>query len=292
VPGLDTLPRLAGGGPYYFRISHRFIETIGGRVIRGREFTAEDDRRGAAPVALMTNRMADALWPRQEALGKCIIIDDGPCSEVVGVVADVHRQGIEEDPFMLYFVPLSASAAEEVPQYLLVRTRGPVGEMVEPIRRRLSELRAGLPYISVKPYSEFIDRQAQSWRMGSAMFMIFGGLSLVIAAVGLYGVLSYSVTQRTHELGIRSAIGATPGHLRRMIITGGLLAAGAGVVIGALTAILFSRQVEPLLFQISARDPLVFGSAAVLVLVIAILASAIPRMRATRIDPLRALRAE
>jgi predicted permease len=292
VPGLDSLPRLAGGGPYYFRVGSGFLETVGGRLIRGRSFNAEDDRPGAAPVAIMTNRMATALWPGEDALSKCIIVDDGPCSQVVGVIADIHRQGIEEEPFMLYFVPLGAAAEAEVPEYLLVRTRGPVDPMIESIRRNLAELRADLPYISVKPFNEFIDRQAQSWRMGSAMFLIFGGLSLVIAAVGLYGVLSYSVTQRTHELGIRSAIGATPGHLRKMIVSGGLVAAAAGVGIGALFATLMSRQVETLLFQTSARDPLVFGAAAALVLIIALLASAIPGARATRIDPLRALRTE
>jgi predicted permease len=292
VPGLDTLPRLPGGGPYYFRVSAAFLETIGGRIVQGRGFSDQDDRPGAVPVTMLTSRMASALWPNQNALEKCIIIDDGACSQVVGVIADVNRQGIEEDPFMLYFVPLGAQPTEEVPQYLLVRTRGPVETQIEPIRRSLSQLRANLPYISIVPFREMIDRQAQSWRMGSAMFMIFGGLSLVIAAVGLYGVLSYSVTQRTHELGIRSAIGATPGHLRRMIIIGGLLAALAGVVIGALAAILLSRQVQVLLFQTSAKDPLVFAGAAALVLLIAALASAIPGIRATRIDPLRALRAE
>ena len=292
VPGLDTLPRLPGGGPYYFRVSVDFLPTIGGRVMQGRGFTALDDKPGAAPVTVITSRMANALWPNQNPLEKCIIIDDGACSQVVGVIADMNRQGIEENPFMLYFVPLGALAAEEVPQYLLVRTRGPAETLVEPIRRDLSELRADLPYISITPFRAMIDRQAQAWRMGSAMFMLFAALSLVIAAVGLYGVLSYSVTQRTHELGIRSAIGATPGHLRRMIITGGLLAAAAGVTVGALCAILLSRQVQTLLFQTSATDPLVFAGAAVLVLAIAILASAIPGIRATRIDPLRALRAE
>jgi predicted permease len=292
VPGLDTLPRLPGGGPYYFRVSASFMETIGARVVQGRGFTAEDDRPGAAPVTVLTSRMAGALWPNQNALEKCIVIDDGPCSQVVGVIADVHRQSIEEDPFLLYFVALGAQAVEEVPQYLLVRTRAPAETMIEPIRRNLSELRANLPYISVTPFQDFIARQAQSWRMGSAMFLLFGCLSLVIAAVGLYGVLSYSVTQRTHELGIRSAIGATPGHLRRMIISGGLLAAGAGVAIGALAALLLSSKVQSLLFQTSATDPVVFLGAAVLVLAIAVLASAIPGIRATRIDPLRALRAE
>jgi hypothetical protein len=292
VPGLDTLPRLPGGGPYYFRVSAPFLETIGARVLQGRAFTAEDDRPGAAPVTVLTSRMATSLWPGQNALEKCIVIDDGPCSQVVGVIADVNRQGIEEDPFMLYFVPLGAQPTEEVPQYLLVRTRGPAESQIEPIRRNLSELRANLPYISIMPFRAMINRQAQSWRMGSAMFMIFGALSLVIAAVGLYGVLSYSVSQRTHELGIRSAIGATPGHLRRMIISGGLLAAAVGVGIGAVTAILLSSQVQALLFQTSATDPVVFVGAAVMVLGVAVLASAIPGIRATKIDPLRALRAE
>jgi predicted lysophospholipase L1 biosynthesis ABC-type transport system permease subunit len=254
--------------------------------------TPDDDRPGAAPVTVLTSRMARALWPDQNPLEKCIVIDDGPCYQVVGVIADMHRQSIEEDPFMLYFVPLGAQATEGVPQYLLVRTRTPAETMVEPIRRNLSELRANLPYISIKPFQEFIARQAQSWRMGSAMFMLFGCLSLVIAAVGLYGVLSYSVTQRTHELGIRSAIGATPGHLRRMIITGGLLAAGAGVAIGVLSAVLLSRQVQALLFQTSATDPLVFAGAAALVLGIAVLACAVAVSRGSGFDSIRAVLAE
>jgi predicted permease len=292
IPGRDSLPRLPGGGPYYYRVGGEFLETIGAQVLRGRSIRHEDDRPGAAPVAVLTERMARAIWPGEDPLGKCLIVDDGPCSAVVGIIKDIHRQNLEESPFLLYFIPLIQGGEDQVPQFITVRAAGPVEAAIEPIRRVLQELRADLPYIEIQPYEERIGRQTRSWRMGSTMFVLFGGLSLVIAAIGLYGVLSYSVSQRTHELGIRAAVGATPGRLRRMVLGSGLLAASLGIVLGMVTAYLLSSRVQAMLFQTSARDPYVFLGVAGLVLIIAAAASLIPGIRATRIDPLRALRAE
>jgi hypothetical protein len=272
-------------------VSGGFLETIGGRLLHGRSITAEDDRPGAAPVVVLTERMATTIWPGESALGKCLIVANGPCSAVVGVIADVHREALDEEAFMLYFVPFSQGEIDS-PQFLLVRTAGKPDAYIDPVRRAVQSLRSDLPFVSVREYGEEIDNQAQSWRMGSAMFVLFGGLSLVIAAVGLYGVLSYSVTQRTPELGIRAAVGATPADLRRMVILSGLLSAAAGVAIGAVVAILLGGEIQGLLFQTSARNPVVFALAAGLVLSIALAASAIPGRRATQVDPLRALRAE
>ena len=296
VQGLDSIPRLAGGGPYYIRAGAGLLQALGARLTRGRLFTEADDRPGAAPVALVTERTARLLWAGASPLGKCLLLGTNrECHPVVGVVADLHRQTLDEEaqPFLLYFIPLGQQQGEDaVPEQLFVRTAGPPRRFSEPIRRAMLQVRPDLPYVRIVPYEDLIDRHARSWRLGATVLTGFGGLSLVIAAIGLYGVLSYAVAHRHQELGIRAALGATPGSLLGMVVGDGLRAAGMGVLVGCGIALLVSRQLGELLFRTSPRDPLVFGITGTLVLLIALVASAVPGRRATRVDPLSAIRAE
>jgi hypothetical protein len=296
VSGLDSIPRLAGGGPYYNRVSAGALEALGVRRVSGRLIGGADDLAGAEPVAVVTERTARTLWPGRNPLGECILLgQEQVCHRVIGVVADLHRQALDENtrPFLLYFTPLGQLSGEDgVPEQLLVRTAAPPDRAMETIRTALLELRADLPHVRITPFQDLIDRRARSWQLGASLLTAFGAVSLVIAAIGLYGVLSYAVAQRRRELGIRAALGASPKTLLGLVLWNGLVAGLIGVALGCALALGLSRQLGEMLFRTSPRDPLVYGVTGLLVLAIAVIASAIPGRRATRADPLEALRAE
>jgi ABC-type antimicrobial peptide transport system permease subunit len=156
----------------------------------------------------------------------------------------------------------------------------------------LQAVMPGQSYATVRPFREIIDARRRSWRVGATMFVAFGGLALLVSAVGLYGVIAYNVTQRLHEVGVRIALGAKVGDVLRLIMGQGIRFALAGVVLGSVLALVASRWVQPLLFRQSARDPSVYAMVGALLVIVAVLASSLPALRATRADPNAALRAE
>jgi ABC-type antimicrobial peptide transport system permease subunit len=174
----------------------------------------------------------------------------------------------------------------------MVRTRGEPAREQESIRLALQQLMPGEGYVTTLPLADRINAQQRSWEIGAKMFVALGGLALVVAAIGLYAVISYNVTQRMHELGVRIALGARSSDVVRLVVNQGMAFALAGVVLGGTLAFYAARWLQPLLFRQTARDPLVFASVAALLLMVAAIASLVPAMRATRADPNRTLRAE
>jgi len=160
------------------------------------------------------------------------------------------------------------------------------------VRRRLQREMPGASYITVTPYSEIVGHITQSWELGATMFVAFGALALVLAAIGLYGVIAYSVTQRTHEMGVRMALGAQMRDVIRLVVSDGVKLGAIGLVVGALVAISAARWVKPLLFRESPADPVVFVVVTLALLGVTVLASWIPARRAARVDPQVALRTE
>ena len=292
APGIDSIPRLPGGGPYYFRVGAGGMEALGVRLLRGRLIEPADDRPGAAPAVVITERMASALWPGRNPLEQCLIVSGRPCAPVVGVVADLHRQGLREAEFMMYFVPLHAFAEGDPPAEILIRVSGHPEASVESIRRELLAVRGDMPYIQVETYESLIAPQAKSWRLGATMFTAFAVLSLIMAGVGIYGVLAFTVRRRMAELGVRSALGARPWTIRWTIVRSGGLAAIAGALIGVVGALLLAGWLEPLLFGTSAREPAILLAGALCVVVFGVGAALRPAATASRADPLQALRAE
>jgi ABC-type antimicrobial peptide transport system permease subunit len=186
---------------------------------------------------------------------------------------------------MEQFRPMSAS-------YLMVRTRAEPSRDRETIRLALQRLMPGEGYVATLPLSERIGDQQRSWEIGAKMFVVLGLLALVVAAIGLYAVIGYNVTQRMHEIGVRIALGAKSSDVIRLIVTQGMAFAFAGVALGAALAFYAARWLQPLLFKQTARDPVVFGSVAVLLLMVAATASLLPAIRATRADPNQTLRSD
>jgi predicted permease len=294
VPGRDSLPRVKDGGPYMNEVTPDYFAAVGTRIIRGRGFTAADTR-DAPRVVIINESLARLWWPGENAIGKCIRIgaDSNPCSEIVGVSESARRQSIIEDVSVQYFVPLEQSVrARSVDYVLLVRPRGDLSSATSALRRRLQTALPNLPYVDVHPLEDLVSPQKRSWRLGASMFALFGGLALLLAAVGLYSVLAYDVTQRTREFGIRVAIGARDADVLRLVLGSGLRVAFLGGVAGLAVALAASNLVAPLLFQTSPRDPAVMTSVMAIVTVIALVAALLPARRAVRVDPIVALRSD
>src|SRR5688572_6501964 len=221
-----------------------------------------------------------------------IDVDTMPCAEIVGVVENARRFQLIEDESAQFFIPLEHAPAYLQPSALFVRTAGDPNALVGTLRRRLQSAVPNLPYVTVEPFQEQVNPQTRSWRLGATMFGAFGMLALVLAAVGLYGVLAYDVSQRMHEMGVRVALGARSRDVSRLVVGVGLQVVLLGGAIGFGIALLAGRLVAPLLFQTSPREPVVFGAVGVVVLVVGLLATLVPAWRAGRVDPVVALRGE
>jgi ABC-type antimicrobial peptide transport system permease subunit len=217
--------------------------------------------------------------------------DTTPCIYVVGVAEDIKAQKLGEDDAYYYYL----SSAQFSPNQggLFVRTRAGRGlASSETVRRALQKEMPGASYITITPFADIIGDQTKSWELGASMFLTFGLLALVLAAIGLFSVISYNVAQRTHELGVRVALGAQIGDLVRLVVTEGMKIGGIGVGIGAAIAFASARWMAPLLFKESPRDPLIYGVVAATLLAVTAVASFIPARRAASVDPNRALRSD
>ncbi|HVZ78987.1 MAG TPA: FtsX-like permease family protein, partial [Gemmatimonadaceae bacterium] len=289
LPGIDSVSRLGAFelnavGPAYFT-------TMGTRLLRGRGFTDADD--AASPrVMVVSATMARTLWPGRDALGQCVHVgaDSVPCTTVVGIAEDIKADQLTDDPGRYYYL----AAAQWHPDMggLFVRARPDAAHAAEAIRARLQREMPGAAYVTVTPLADVVGGETRSWQLGATMFLVFGALALLLAAVGLYSVIAYDVAQRTHEIGVRLALGAAVADVMRMVLAEGVRLAAAGIVIGGALALAAGRWVQPLLFDESARDPWIVGSVAAVLLCVAAAASALPAWRAARVNPGVALRAD
>jgi hypothetical protein len=277
--------------PDYFRVLRI-------RILRGRPLD-DRDRADAPLVAVVSESMAGALWQGRDALGQCLHIGDAgrnaataPCTTVVGIAENTAQQNITDDPRFMYYMPVAQRWPDQIStMYLRMRSDNARGEL-ERVRRALMRAMPGDGFVVVRPLQEVVDDRSRSWRLGATLFVAFGALALVVAAVGLYGVISYNVAQRMHELGVRVALGARGGDVVRLVVGQGVRFALAGVAIGLGLAAAAARWMQPLLFQQAARDPAIYATIGVAMILIAIAASGIPALRAARADPNVALRAE
>ncbi|HEX6048486.1 MAG TPA: ABC transporter permease [Gemmatimonadaceae bacterium] len=299
VDGVDSLARF--GSFDLNAVSPDYFATMGTRILRGRGIT-DADMRDAPPVVVVSESMARALWPGRDPVGACIKVntrgggrdafDPGPlpCTTVVGIAEDIRAQTLVGNASLYYYLP----SAQFNPRCcgLFVRTRGDARASLETVRRSLQRAMPGASYVVVTPFADIVGAQRRSWRLGATMFAVFGGLALALGVVGLYGVLAYSVTQRTHEMGVRSALGARGRDIVRLIVRDGLGVTLAGIALGVVVTLWSGRFVAPLLFDVSPSDPAVFVGVALALVVAALAASLVPALRAARVDPNIALRSE
>jgi predicted permease len=292
IPGVDSLPRLDGGGPFITAGSPDYFRTVGTSIIRGRGFLPGEGA-GTAPVTVVNETMANTLWPGGDPLTKCLIInnEDGVCTPVVGVAEDVHRTGLRELPSMQYYVPYGQEKNISGSD-LLVRPRGDIASFTQTLESELYAVAPGARRFVISELSERLDPEKRPWRLGATLFLAFGALALLISAIGLFSVIAYGVAQRRTELGIRLALGAQARGLMTLILRQGVTLAVAGIVLGIIIALAGGRFIEPLLFDTPARDPLTMAGVAAVLLATTIVACLIPALRARRIDPIEAMRAE
>ncbi|MGH7575572.1 MAG: FtsX-like permease family protein, partial [Longimicrobiales bacterium] len=301
VPGRDSIRWDPSSGPYITAASPGYFEAVGTRIRLGRGFE-EGEGAGTEPVVVVNETMANALWPGDDALSKCLLIgdenrtstelfEDVPCARVIGIAEDAHRSGILDEAVMQYYIPYGQERGIGGTQ-IVVRPRGDAIAFVPELRRVLHALDPGVRYLGINPLQLVLDPQIRPWRLGATMFLIFGCLALLIAAVGLYSVMAYGVVQRRTEIGVRIALGAHTRGIVAMTLRQGVTLAMIGVVAGSALALVFGPLIEPLLFQTRGRDALTLGAVAVTLAVVAVLASIIPAARAGRTDPLSALRVE
>jgi predicted permease len=293
VPGRDSLPMTSEGGPYFNAVTGGFFETLGTRLVRGRTLT-EADRHSATRVAVVNETLANLWWPNGDAIGHCMKVggDTMPCAEIVGIVENTRRFGLIEDPAVQLFLPLEHAPAWADARVLVVRPVGNAVKAIDALRRQLLTRVPDAPYLEMTVVEESVNPQMRAWRLGATAFGVFGLLAVVVAALGLYSVLAYDVSRRLRELGIRVALGASRTGLIGMVVGRAVRVAAAGALLGFLIAIAAGPTVTPMLFQTSARDPLAYALGAAVLLIVALVAAVVPSRRATRVDPIIALRSD
>ena len=244
----------------------------------------------------MSARAAQRWWSGENAVGKCVKLgaDSAPCLRVIAVAEDVRKETVlEPEDVLQVYIPLERATASMNARVLLVRASIRDAEtLIEPLRRAVQTAAPALPYADVRPMSLLLEGEIRPWRLGATMFGTFGLLAVLLTAVGLYGVVSYTVAQRTQEMGVRIALGAQSLDVVRLVMRDGLAVTVIGAAIGLVLALASGRLVDSLLFNVSPRDPLVLGGVIVLLLAVGALASLVPAWRAARTDPIVALRSE
>ena len=270
----------------------RFLETMKIPLLRGRRFTQADSAT-APPVAIVNVALATQLFGTADAVGRRFVTGlrpGNPELEVVGVSADAKYTSMRRDPPPTFYVPYLQGEMNRVTFEL--RTAGEPTALVSQVRGAISALDSALPVFDIRTQEEQILQSLEQERLFAKLALLLGSVTLALSGIGLYGLLAYAVTRRTPEIGVRMALGAERGQVRWMILRQSLVLVGVGLLLGIPAAIWSSRLIESLLFGLSARDPKVFATAAAVMFVVAVSAAYAPARRASRIDPLVALRAE
>jgi putative ABC transport system permease protein len=274
-----------------------YFETVGVPLLRGRIFTATETS-DAEPVAVVNQSAAEHFWPDQEAVDQRITFGnpfDADQEEViwwrvVGVVGDVHHESLAAETEPEIYLPLLQRPDEEIT--LVLRTAGEPTSLVSPVRSEIAALDPDLPLFNIRTLQQIVDESVSQPRFNSILLALFAGLALLLAAIGVYGLISYSVTQRLREIGVRLALGAGRGSILRLVLGQGMLPVAIGSVSGIGIALVATRLLSSMVFAVSPTDPVTFASVTLLLLAIAVFASLAPAWRATRVDPMVVLRDE
>jgi putative ABC transport system permease protein len=280
----------------YRVISPDYFRTMGIPTLRGRAFE-NNDTADRAPVVVVNRSLADHFWPGEEAVGKRLKVgpadSPNPWTTVVGVVGNVRQVGLQGEQKLEMYAPYMQDRRGFIaPRDLVVRTKANAASMAGAIRAAVWAVDKDQPISSVRTMEQVYAVAVSRERFNALLLSLFAGLALVLALVGLYGVTSYAVTQRTHEIGVRMALGAQQGEVLRLIIKQGMALTFLGVALGLGVAVAVTRLMTGILYGVTATDPITFAGVAILLAVVAFLACYIPARRATKVDPLVALRYE
>jgi predicted permease len=272
-------------------IAPRFFETLRIPVTQGRDF--EDmDRSNAPRVAIVNETLARRMWPDQSPLERIVVLDDIEF-HVVGVCKDSRLRNSIEGPLPFVYLAYWQNAfRQQTDSRMVIRVAGDPRVMLPILRREIAAVDSNVPISEDLPMTAQVNGKYRSVLMTSSVMVCSGVIALFLSMIGLYGVLAFSVTERTREIGIRMALGARQPHVLRLVVGQGLSLALIGIVIGLAASLAFTRVLASLLYGVSAHDPLTFGLIALLLMGIALLACCLPAWRAARVDPITALRRE
>ena len=314
IPGLPWPPANVQI-PIMYGATPEYLDMMGVALVSGRLLTARDGR-GAPPVVLVNETMARTAWPGRSPLGACVRAGFGggfppsgegnpaesaPCREVVGVVRDSRARSLRpegnEDRLMQYYVPfeqLPESPRPDPSQVmgLMIRVRGEADHAAPVVQHAIQSTSVLRAFARTRPYQDLLDPQLRSWRLGATLFSAFGALALGIATVGLFGVVSYTVTQRTREIGVRLALGGSSETIARLVVGDAVRMVSLGIVAGVVASLAIGPLIASLLFQTSPREPASIAMAGAILLVATLVAAAWPAWRAGRVPPVVALRAD
>ncbi len=278
---------------WYRQVDPAYFRTMGIPVLAGRAFDASDNRRNAAPVVVLGEAAAARFFPGEDPVGRRIKPgtdpeSDGPWWTIVGVVGSVRHAGLAAAPKEEMYLPHALAPRRAMT--VVVRTDGEPGALVPSIRAELHRINPNLALSGVGTAERLVAGSAALPRFLAVCLVTFAALALVLAGIGIYGVIAYAVGERTHELGVRVALGARPGDVVRLVLRQGALFVTAGLVVGFGAALVVGRIIQTLLFQVAPRDPIILTAVPLVLAVVALAAMYVPARRATRVDPLVALR--
>jgi putative ABC transport system permease protein len=288
VPARAELPSSA-----FSPVSAGYFETMGMRLVAGRVFDSRD-RADGPKVIVVNETLARRLWPGEDAVGKRLKQGwpetPAPWREVIGVVGDVKLNGVAEETPMQTYLPLTQETVRTLA--IVVRTSVHPRSIASAVEGAVHQIDKDLPLYLTRTMDEVLERSIAQQRMSMLVFAVFAVVALALASAGLYGVVAHGVTERTHEIGIRMALGAERTHVLALVIRQGLSMTLIGIVVGLAGAAALSKGIEGLLFGITADDPLTLVTVVAMLFTVAAAACYIPAWRATRVDPTQALRAE
>jgi len=282
----------SGGGLVAERrfVSGNFFQTMGVRMVQGRAFRDDDDREGAAPAVVISEGLAEHVWPGQSAIGKHLSFWGRPPATVVGVAAGIRDLSVDSPTQFAFYVPFRQFGAEVGD--LLVRTNLAPASLAASLRAAVRAADPAIAISRVDPYRVVMAHQVAEQRFRARLMAVFAALAAVFAALGVYGVTARAVARQTREIGVRVALGAEPRRVFTGVVGSAVRLSIMGAVLGIAGAIAAGRAVERMLYGVTATDPLTLGAAVVAMLAVGVLAAAQPGRRATRISPMEALRAE
>jgi predicted permease len=270
-----------------------FFETMGIPLLSGRTFGEQDGTRGA-PVIIVSKAFAHKYLPDENPIGKHIKVDLGddvfqsPMREVVGVVGDIKRKGLTADVDPQYYLPYTQAVITD--PFLTIRTGGDPAGLEKALRAAVHEMDKGVPVYQVSRLEDYVSKSAAQPRFQTLLLSCFAGIALMLSAIGLYGLLSYMVAQRTLEIGLRMALGAQRADVLGMIVRRGLMLALLGLGAGLLISALATQLLSGMLYGIRPSDPITFAAVTGVLLLVSLAASGLPAYRAARLDPMQTLR--
>jgi predicted permease len=271
-------------------MSRAYLKAMGIPLIKGRLFN-EHDPADAKGRVVINQTMAQRYWPGEDPIGQHVLITwDGQEDEVIGIVGDVKHTGLDATVRAMTYWPYPRNPY--LTMTIAIRTAGDSSQLAQTVTGLVRDMDPALAVAGIKTMEDVVSSSVAQRRLTMLLLTIFAGAALLLAAVGIYGVIAYSVTQRTQEIGIRMALGAQRRDVLTMVVKQAVILAAVGIAAGGAGAFAATRLMEGLLFQVKPTDPLTFTAVSVVLAAVAVLASYIPGRRATRVDPVIALRAE